>query len=78
MNISKEPISSIAVVFAKFWLKSTEIRQFLSKLQSFFILHKTLHLGKFQGADFKYNNKSSKLPSKNPKIRHFQTQLNFF
>ena len=78
MIISKEPVSSIAVVFAKFWLKSTEIRQFLSKFQSFFILHKTLHFGKFQGADFKYNNKSFKLQSKYPKIRHFQTQLNFF
>ena len=78
MKISKEPISSIAVVFAKFWLKSTEIRQFLSKFQSFFILHKALHLDKFQGVDFKYDNKSSKLQSKNPKIRHFQTQLKFF
>ena len=43
------------------------------------ILNKSLHLHKFEGADFKYVNTFSKLYAKNTHIRHFGSQtFNFF
>ena len=61
-----------------FLLKNTQIRHFQSQIQAFLFFREILLLGKFEGADFKYDNIVFKFQPQNTQIRHFWSQIQAF
>ena len=56
----------MTITFSNFSPKITKIRCFWFQIWGFLFLHQTLQSGKFQGADFKYDNSFSKIVPKHP------------
>ena len=65
----------MTIVFLKFQLKNTQIRNFLSQIQAFLFFREILQLEKFEGADFKYEN--SFFRNSSPKILTFSHNFQF-
>ena len=58
--------------------KSTQIRPFWFRIETFSFFHKVLQLGRFEGDDFIYNNIIFKFQSQNTQISHFWSQIWWF
>ena len=70
---SRVLISNVTIVFKISVQKYPNKRSLVSNLK-FFILHKTLHFAKLQGANFKYEKDLFQTPPKNTQIRQFRTR----